>query len=170
MRTLYILWKSFYDICRLRSTPQNLPISNVLLMLLIPIYIIIGVIHLQLYFTIKQIIVLIVLDLSLLIMLVSSLLYFVGYTQRIKQTLTAIIGANCILDILSYPVATWLKFAQSGDNNLPSLLLISFIVWKLIIYAHILRHSIESSFFIGFILSIIIYILILSVLQQVVTI
>ena len=165
MRSLYILWSAFFDICRLRLGPQDLPASSVLLGLSLSFYVVINVIVLWMQFPVGQAILLTVVETGLFVILISSLLYFVHYSARIYQTLTALAGINGVFGILTIPLIFWIEFY---DNNvgLPVLLFLGLIVWNLLVFAHILRHALVVSLFMGMVLTIIIHSLTFSIVNQ----
>jgi hypothetical protein len=104
---------------------------------------------------------------GLLIMLTVSLLYFTHYSGRIIQTLTALAGSNTLLGILSIFPLLWLHQAKINHNDIgiPLLLLLGLMIWSWVIYAHILRHALEVSFFMGFVITIVIFSFLFNVLE-----
>jgi hypothetical protein len=163
MRTLYTLWISFFDICRLHSKPQDLPASNVLLGFTLFFYAAIGGASLLMQFPMIDVLFLTIVDTGLLVILISSLLYIAHFSSRIKQTLTAIAGTNVVLGILNLPVMFWLEFYE-GDMTLPVLLFLILMAWGFVIYTHILHHTLEIEFFLCSLLTLVIYLLTYSIL------
>jgi hypothetical protein len=169
MHTLFVLWSAFFDICRLRLGPQDLPYSNVFLGLTLFLYTVINVaLSLMQESVVKEAVLSSLADTGLLVVLTSSLLYFAQYSARITQTLTALAGTNSLLAILVIPVVFWLKHIKGneGDISLPALLLLGLIVWNFVISAHILRHALAVPFFVGFFLTVVIFFLSVSILSQ----
>ena len=168
MHSLYTLWKAFFDICRLRIAPQNLPISSVLLGLTLLFYTFISMTLSLTQLSLKDAMLSSIVDTSLLVVLPSSLLYIAHYPARIPQTLTAIAGTNCILGILTFPLVFWLKFYDGQMTFLALLLLLSLIGWGVLVYAHILRHALNISFFLAVMLTMFMNLLTFNVLAQIV--
>ncbi|HEC85099.1 MAG TPA: hypothetical protein ENI48_07685 [Thioploca sp.] len=169
MHTLFVLWSAFFNICRLRLGPQDLPSSNVFLGLTLFLYVVINVVlSLMQQLAVKDAVLSSLVDTGLLVVLTSSLLYFTKYSARIIQTLTALAGTNSLLGILIIPVLFWLEQIglNEGDTSLPVLLLLGLIVWNLAVSAHILRHALAVPFFIGFFLTVVMYFLTVSILSQ----
>ena len=164
MRTLYTLWISFFNICRLHSKPQDLPASNVLLGFTLFFYAAIGGASLLMQFSVIDALLLTIVDTGLLVILISSLLYIAHFSSRVKQTLIAIAGTNVLLGILSFPLMFWLNFYE-GDMSLPALLLLSLMAWGFVIYTHILRHALEIEFFLCSLLTLVVYLLTYSILN-----
>lgn len=167
MHSLKILLSAFFDICRLRLKPQDLPASSVLLSLTLLFYIVINGAFSLIQYPVKEAMLLTTMELGLLVALTSSLLYIVHYTARITQTLTALIGTNCVLGVFGLPLGFWIEFSNS-DVSLPVLLFFGLIVWNLLVYAHILRHALAVSIFMGFILTITIHTMLFSIINQLV--
>ncbi|HDN26814.1 MAG TPA: hypothetical protein ENG03_06910 [Thioploca sp.] len=154
MHSLHILWLSFFDICRLRLAPQDLPRSNVLLGICLLFYTVLSVGTLSLTrSSISEAILSSIVDTGLLVVLTSSLLYVARCSARIIQTLTALAGANCVLGIFIFPVLSLFEFYES-DMSFPLLLLLGLIVWNFVVNAHILRHALTVPFFIGVLLTV----------------
>jgi len=171
MHALLTLWSAFFDLCRLRITPQELPDSKFLLKFTLVFYTLISGAISLIHSSLPEALLSSLLDTALLVLLISSLLYFAHYSARINQTLTALAGANCVLGILLFLPVYWLKFYQSDAGEaggLAILLLLGLMVWNFVISAHILRHALEVPFFIGVLLTCIISLLTFSVLSQVV--
>ncbi|RKZ76090.1 MAG: hypothetical protein DRQ57_05215 [Gammaproteobacteria bacterium] len=165
MHPLHTIWLSFFNLCRLRSGPQDLPTSSIFLALTLLFYTTISGVLSLMQFSVKDAILLTIGDTGLLVILTSSLLYTAHYPTRITQTLIAVAGTGCVFGILSLPWVFWIEFYE-GDVSLPVLLLISIIVWNFVVYTHILHHALEIHFFLASILTVIIYLLTFSVLSQ----
>jgi hypothetical protein len=165
MRTLYRLWISFFDICRLHSKPQDLPASNVLLGFTLFFYAAVGGASLLMQYPVIDALLLTIVDTGLLVILTSSLLYITHFSSRIKQTLAAVAGTNVVLGILSLPLVFWLAFYE-GDMSLPVLLFWGLMAWGFVIYTHILHHALEIEFFLCSLLTLVIYLLTYSILIQ----
>ncbi|RKZ49163.1 MAG: hypothetical protein DRR16_18790 [Candidatus Parabeggiatoa sp. nov. 3] len=168
MHALLTLSSAFFDLCRLRITPQELPDSKFLLKFTLVFYTLISGAISLIERSLPYALLSSLLDTALLVLLISSLLYFARYSARITQTLTALAGANCVLGILLFVPIFWLKFYQSDVGGLAILLLLGLILWNFVVSAHILRHALEVPFFIGVLLTGIISVLTFSVLNQVV--
>ncbi|MEN8219113.1 MAG: hypothetical protein ABFS56_22650 [Pseudomonadota bacterium] len=167
MHSLQILSSAFFDICRLRLRPQNLPASSVLLGLTLLLYLVVTGILSLMQFPVKEAMLLTLIETGLLVVLTSSLLYITHYATRITQTITALAGTNSLLGIFTFPPLLWINF-YNGDVSLPVLLLLGLIAWNFVIHAHILRHALAVSFFMGFNLTLIIQLLTFSIINQLV--
>lgn len=168
MHTLLILWTHFFNLCRFKLKPQQLPASNVFTFVLLTFYLFMDLLHesdrlpLQLAFLSS------VVDVGLLVILTTSLLLLTRRKVRIWQTLTALAGANVVLSILALPLVNWLEYTRATgmDNALPVILLLGIIIWSIAITGHILRHALDTSFYTGTMIAILYSIITTSVLSQ----
>ncbi|EDN68617.1 conserved hypothetical protein, membrane [Beggiatoa sp. PS] len=164
---LLTLWSKFFDLCRLRLKPQDLPYSQAFLNMTLSVYAIISIVLSLIHTSIFDAILSTIIEIGLLIILISSLLYLVHYPTRIIQTLTALAGASCVLGILSFPVMYWFEFYRDYEITIPILLLFGLGVWNFTVYAHVLRHALAVPFFVGLLLTFIIFTINFSVLSQI---
>jgi hypothetical protein len=168
MHSLLTLWSGFFELCRLRIAPQDLPYSKFLLKFSLFFYALINVLISLVGLSFHYALLSSLLDTALLVLLVSSLLYFARHTERITQTLTALAGAHSIIGILLLVPIMWLNFYQNDAVGFATLLLLALMVWNFVISAHILRHALEVPFFIGILLTSIISLLTFTVLSQII--
>lgn len=150
--TLNTLALTFWSICLFRLGPQDLPASrtftSVTLFSLCVTYVIALLLDEHspanaLLFSLTH--------LTLLIFLVTSLLFTVRLSDRIDQTLTAFAGTGVILlllNILIIILALQFKI-WDWDTSLFAIVLLGLFVWGILIDAHILRHALSSSFGLG---------------------
>ena len=167
MQPLLTLWTTFFDICRFRLKPQDLPYSNVFLGFTLLAYIIISVALSLLRFSIFYALLSTLIDTALLVILISSLLYFARYSTRIIQTLIALAGTGCVFGVLSFPMMYWLEFYRDIELGIPVLLLLGLGGWNLAVYAYVLRHALAIPFFVGIMLAFVMFSLNFSVLIQI---
>ena len=168
MHALKMLWITFLNLCCLRLGPGDLPASSVLLSLTLILYAITSSALSLEQLTVTAAILSSLVEISLLVALTASLLYFTHYSARIIQTLTALAGTSILLGILSILPFLWLHHAKINhdDIGIPLLLLIGLMIWSWVVHAHILRHALAVSFFTGFIITIVTFYCIISVLEQ----
>lgn len=161
MHTFQVLTLSFFNLCRFRLKPQDLPASTVLLGLTLLFYTLTSVVLSLVHVSLPQAMLSSLVETLLLVALVSSLLLITHHFGRIIQTLTALAGADSVFGILSGLPMFWLHSASlnHSDMTIPLLLLLALIIWSLVVYAHVLRHALEVSFFTSFVLSLMIFIL-----------
>lgn len=152
---LVILWQTFFDLCRFRRAPQDLPYSHALLgvTILITFCIDISVMLLEVSFS-KAVLAALV-EIGMLTAMTSLLLFLVRHPGRMVQTLTALLGTGCVITVLSVPFVYWIVTAQARelDVSLPILFLLILGGWNLGIVAYILRHALNVGMGMGLVLA-----------------
>lgn len=168
MHTLLILWTHFFNLCRFKLAPQQLPASSTFTFVLLWVYVLMDFIHevdrlpAQLAFLSSMV------DVGLLVILTTSLLLLTRRAVRIWQTLTALAGANIVLGVMALPLVYWFDYAREvgADSSLPIILLLCIIIWSIAVTGHILRHALDASFYIGIVISILYSVISTNVLSQ----
>jgi len=170
MHSLNIIILAFVDICRLRLGPQDLPTSKTLLGLTLIFYTIISLMSSLLQVSLGKALLSAIIDTALLVILVGSLLQVSSRYERITQTLTALAGTNTLFGIPTIPLVFFIGQKSLNNNQVDFMVLLLFgvVMWNFIVYAHILRNSLEIPMFASFALTILISILTFSVLNQVI--
>ncbi|MEO8803723.1 MAG: hypothetical protein ABI304_10225 [Rudaea sp.] len=157
MQPLLILLR---DICLLRRGPQDLPYSPRLL-----VTICVASVALQLF--IAQIlgiegntIVASLLGLGFNLGVLYVLLSLRGVRSRFVQTGSALLACALLFALLSLPIALLAGGKPPTPENVTPLQLLlglvslPIVIWKIVIDAHILRHSLNLPFFAGLIIAI----------------
>lgn len=167
MHAFLVLWSTFFDICRLRLGPEQLPKSVTLLKVVLLIYIATSTVASLAQFSFQDALLIGIIETSLLVSIIASLLYFTHHLPRLVQTLTALAGTGSLLSILSLPVIFWLYQVElnHGNPSFPLLLIIGLVFWNLLVYAHILSRAVSVPFWVGFMLTVIISYLSLDILS-----
>jgi hypothetical protein len=145
------LVRLFAAICLLRAAPQDLPASRVLLGSVLGFYLLFAwLLAIPAYGQARALLVAL-LDTAVLMAFIQALLYLLGRSARILQTLTAMAGAGSLLGLLALPLVLWGQPSQAGEQ-LSGLLLYAWLlllVWNLVVAGHILRHALSTSLGIG---------------------
>jgi hypothetical protein len=150
------LFRAFLAISLLRSGPQELPASSVLLALSIVVYALVGVLLSLISLPWGSAVLASLLDTLLLVAFGYTVLNLRGLAARLTQTLTALAGSLALLGIVSLPLTAWLYQAEStvGDAGVASFLLLVILLWNILLIAHILRHAVNISFPLGLVVSV----------------
>ncbi len=155
--------KAFFDLCRFRLGPQDLPASIILLYFSILLSLVTSLAALSISgVPVASYMLGDLLDL----LLAGTLLYFAlrltGGGPRFVQSFTALAGCDALLQLLSLPALLLLSTAEPGQSlhDLGVLLLIGLLGWSLAVAAHILRHAFEVRFGFGLLIAILYFILI----------
>lgn len=150
--------KYFISLCLLQSGPADAPRSLNLSVQTLLAYLSIGwlisMLHLEFYEGLLSSLI----DMVLLIAMTGGLLAVRGYTARLQQTLTALMGAGILLGILALPLLLWLDTTaqQTGlSPRLASLLLIGLMMWSIAVTAHIMRQALSVTFTVGVLVAVI---------------
>lgn len=147
------LSKVFWNICRLKSNPQDLPKAWSLLMAAIFAGIIVDSFSSSILipkFSALEIINIVIIYNILLLSAVYLLLKLLGYKERAIQTLTAIAGSGLFISLVLLPALLTLNAAV---KSFAFLILIDNI-WRIAVNAHIFRHALSISLLMAMILSV----------------
>lgn len=148
------LIRLFGNICLFKKGPQDIPFSTSLFAVLFVGNVIVEVfLGLNLYS----------LGMSLLLSLTSIISLFLftwlwlalfQFSQRFLQTVTAFVGISLFTNVLCFIPATFLWQMGIIVDNSFAMLNLFLLAWILSIYAHIFKHALNVSFFLGLALSI----------------
>ncbi len=152
---LQALWRTFFDMCRYRVKPQELPYSPQFLQVLLLLYSLVNLLLAWLMQPFYLAVLSAVVQTLLLVVLTWSLLRIVGHQVRLNQTLIALVGTGLLFSLLNLPLGVWIVSVQQDDMApvLPVFMLLLLVGWNLSVYAHILRHALSTHFFFGFLLA-----------------
>lgn len=133
----------FFDLCLLRTSPQDLPASQALLVLTLICNVIVGLLligdtrpHPALALLES------LLDTLLMLGMLWLMLSLRSLQARFIQTATALMGSGLLLGLIALPL-----LVLSGDGqaesapNLANLLLLILVIWSMAVLGHILRHT-----------------------------
>ena len=159
----------FFKLCSLQLRPHQLPYSYTSLLIQSLLYMLISMVSALIVFSVKDAWLYGVLDMSLQIILVSSLLAVMEYQRRIVQTLIALFGANNLLSVLMLPTNYFSYQNHTVDNleGFADVLLLVLFLWLIIVTVHIMRHAVGGSRLIGLMIAFLISMFSGMVLQQV---
>ncbi len=143
---MYELIKLFFDICLFKKGPQDMPDSNGLLFLLIPIYA--GVSFLILILSIDAIhaVLQIFVEIALVLGSTKVILYLASKTSRYQQTASALIATDTIISFFAIPVMATLIGQGSGLALIAIMLL---MLWHWLVSGAIFSQALEQPFAFG---------------------
>ena len=156
-----VLFIAFYEICRFKKRPQDIPASKNLLTLCIFVYSLLSIFIADLYQETEQAVLNSLIELGLLLLFSWAILQSSGKAARWLQTVTALIGTNLIINIIALPAYVLVSF--DGLNELASgsstqsfglLVLAVLACWNIMIMSHIVKHALETHFAIAMFLAI----------------
>ncbi len=155
---MYQLIVLFFEIAILRKGPQDVPPSPWMLRLILPVYIAVNLLILQLNGEWPTAILQIVIDFLLLVGFSWPLLYFAGKPARFRQTLCALLGTDTVISFFAIPAVASLN---SQTNDLAFFAMLALMGWHWLVSGHIFRHALDRPLFFGLGLALL-YILISS--------
>ena len=152
---------AFFDICRLRKAPQDIPASPQLLALSLTAYALLSCLLQGLSEPVDLAVSSALLEIAVLMLFVQCLLLLKGRPARWMQTMTALAGAGIILSLIALPLYL---FAGVGSAAAPGLnlgltLLLMLAGWGVVVMGHVLRHALETHPALAFMLALVYLIL-----------
>lgn len=135
------------DICLFRSGPDSLPANNQLMQLLLLIYFIVSVSVNQIDMSFRISLWIGLTDVIVLTTLLYGLLRLNHFLPRYQQSLMALAGTGSLLGLLAMPLLwAFHQYAEQSDTaNFILFALMLVMLWSLMVTAHIIRRSIETS-------------------------
>lgn len=164
---LNTLWRTFFDICRFRLRPQDLPYSPSFLQVVLFAYTFFNVLLAWVMQPFHIALLSAALQTLLLVGLTWSLMRVANYQARLNQTLIALAGSGTLFTIFNLPLGLWILFTKENGMApaLPVLMLLFLVGWNFAVYAHIFRHSLSTHYFWGFIVALLFSLLSGSILN-----
>lgn len=137
------LIKLFFDICRLRTSPADVPASQFLALICVAAYAVSGFAISLLGQRAGNALISIAVDLGMMIGLLYLGLWVRDLRPRLLQSVSALTGTGTIFSLLGLPVILWLQQDPETISTLGSILLLALIVWNIAVIGHILRHALD---------------------------
>jgi hypothetical protein len=147
----------FFDICRLRLAPQDLPSSSFLLGLSLLLYAAVGLLMALQSLPVASAVTLTLVDALLLAGMLWALLWVRDLLVRFQQSLTALYGAGAVMQALAAPLVLGQPPIAGAETVTTAMMVISlllwlWLLWNLMVIGHILRHTISTSLPVGMML------------------
>jgi hypothetical protein len=141
------LLTSAIELCLLRIGPQDLPASQILLLLSLLLNFAVGVVlvtglQLGLSRAFME-------TLFQMVLMLGALYLALKYTNRLSrfnQSATAFMLSGLLLGLLALPMVFWNQRTQSAESGLLVLIL---LFWDIVVMGHILKHTFEMPFNVG---------------------
>jgi len=143
----------FWQICLLKLAPQDLPASSFLMLVSMLVYGLAGILMGVMSMPAGQAFISSVLDIALVGSMTQLLLWIKDMGPRFQQAFTALMGSGAILGFLALPVL-FLQMQIDQPAFIPSLIIVSMVIWNLTVVGHILRHTISAPFYVGMLLAV----------------
>ncbi len=144
MKQLIDLYQRAVRLCLFKIGPAEMPAGFNLMLLSTAIYFIATLLaeHIELSWSDASWVA--VLETVLFIAMLAGLLALRGRSARLVQTITAMTSTGTVMGLLGLPLLT--KALADDPTEMSSgmlLLLLIFVLWSLMIIAHVLRHAME---------------------------
>lgn len=141
--------KTFFNLCLLRASPQDLPSSNRLLGAALVAHLAANLLTGLGETGLENALIAGAMDTLLLVALTHTGLMVRNLRERTRQTLTALAGSGALLAVLAWAVVT----AAETVTAQAWLVWLPFLFWFLAVYGHILRHAFNTSVGVGLLLA-----------------
>ncbi len=152
MQALFIIAKSFFDICLLRKGPQDVPRSVAFLRLVVLVYVASSILVYLSEHSLRVALGMAGVDTLLALAFTYVLLAARKLVPRWVQSCTALFGTGIVFNIIVLPLFYWGAAGEhpvAFDNHAFYLLLIILILWSIAVMAHIFRHALSVPFAVG---------------------
>lgn len=153
---LSLLW----DICRLRRGPQDLPHSPQLLLIVCAFILGLQLVAAQLLGMDRDTIAPGVLSLVFKFGVLYALLSLRGLSARFVQAALALICCALFFSVISLPITLMFGTPPQSPDQMTSqqlmlgMLALTIVIWKIVVDGHILRHSLNVPFIVGFVIAV----------------
>lgn len=137
----------FTDICLFRAGPDSLPANNQLMQLVLLAYFCVSVLINQIDMSFRISLWSGISDLLVLMTFLYLLLRFNHFLPRYQQTLMAMAGTGSLLGLLAAPLL-WAFHQYAEQSETANFILFALMVvmfWSLMVTAHIIRRTLETS-------------------------
>lgn len=134
----------FFELTALKKGPQDIPVNSSVIQIVAGAYLVINLTILQLNNDWGVAALQILVDLLLMVVFTWPLLYFSGWTNRLQQTLLALMGADAVINFFALPALASLNH-QPTDLGFFAMLLL--MLWHWLVIGHIYRHALERPLF-----------------------
>ena len=145
------LFKAFFNICLLRTGPQDLPKSYDLLAVCIVVYTIVNFVLALYAASLLDAILASIIETMLVALITIGIVRLNHHPERWLQTLMALSGTGFIIGLIALPLFYGGALAQN-DQLLQAIILFIYvllIIWNVLVMAHILRHAMDTTFGFG---------------------
>lgn len=167
MHGLVNIFQLFLRVAMLKSPPQELPASEIVLAISIVFALFVGLVRYAIigseYYSLLRV----VLELLIPAVIVYLLLFYFKKSGRFNQTFAAICGSGAIIYALALPVLPAF-FASADSQHQPAIyIIIALDLWSVAVIAYILRHALNVGFATGISLAVVLVLLTLMLVESI---
>ena len=142
---MYALISPFLDLCLLRKAPQDLPFSQMLLIVCTVGYLAVSVLMGWPMYGLGTSVAQSLVELGVLALYTHLALRLVKHPERLTQTLTALVGSGVLLGAVLLPMVYAMYQTQRAGTSggLSALAYLLTFGWLLVVFGHIYRHALS---------------------------
>jgi hypothetical protein len=135
----------YFDLCRLKAGPADMPASDKLLKSTLLAYFLLGIVISRIDSAWDVSIISSLADTLFMMAAIGIMLHLKGLSTRYQQTVMALAGAGIILDLIGLPLMLWLNNIDKLEQgtSIALLLMIALMFWSLMVIAHIFRQALD---------------------------
>ncbi len=144
--------ETFWKICRFRLGPQDLPASQSLFVVTLLLYVLISTIISGFELAPGPALLSALVEVALLLAMLRMILWVRDFWPRYQQTAIALLGTGALFGFVAVPLMWWQLQYQDQDPMqafAPSLLVFGLFMWNVAVVGHILRHTLNTPFYVG---------------------
>ena len=138
---MYELLRLFFNICLLKKGPQDIPGSNTVLSLVMPVYVIINFLILILASDISIALLQVTTESILILTLSWIILFFFKKSPRYSQTVCALVGTDAVISFFALPV---MSILLGQGSQFAFFALIVLMIWHWAVTGHIFRMALDK--------------------------
>lgn len=143
---MYQLLKLFFDICRLKKGPEDIPASDWLFRMLIFVCALVDFLILILSFNVFSAVLQTFVEIGLILGLTWVILYVAKRQDRYQQTVGALLATDALISFMAFPAIALLLNDETG---LISFIISLLIIWHWVVSGHIFSRALEQPFTFG---------------------
>jgi predicted membrane protein len=138
---MYELLKLFLNICLLKQGPQDIPGSNTVLSLVMPVYVIINFLILILSSDVSIALLQVITESILILTLSWIILFFFKKSPRYSQTVCALVGTDAVISFFALPV---MSILLGQGSQFAFFTLIVLMIWHWAVTGHIFSMALDK--------------------------
>ena len=148
---MFQLANFFVDVALLRRTPQDLPASMPVFVLVVLLNVIVATIGIANLIPGTPAMAAAMTDVVIMLVMLRLVLMIQNRMARFLQTATAIFGSGIVLGLIALPLQLTIDPNAQGSevSGIVSLAYLILLVWSQLVIAHVLRHALDVSFALG---------------------
>lgn len=141
----------FVDIALHRKGPEDLPPSRFFFGLILLVYATVSLLALQINWPLSRALSMLVVDLALYLSFYWALLSLTRHSGRYWQTVTAVLGAETLLNVLAVPILLWrgTNPEQDATAAVQTGALALLLMWSIDIAGFVVARAIDKPYIVG---------------------